>query len=367
MDGAWASIILRDYQTMKCKAISSFVLTKLFFACGISLLSAKLVAAAVTYSVWPSSTTVVTADGSNQFGGNLSGLFYDPAAGTQPSVLWAVQNSPSKLYNMVWNGSTFVKNTANNWSSGKTLRYPNGTGAPDAEGVTKAEFSSTTIYVSTERDGSGSNRFSVLSYDSSSSATTLNATKEWNLTSNLPTVSSTNLGLEAIAWVPDSYLQANGFIDESTNQLYNPANYPLHGTGLFFVGLEANGQIYAYALNSDSTYTRIATIASGNTKIMDLSFDRDNETLWAYCDNNCSNRSTLLAIDTTVGSSTKGKFIIRKGYERPSSMSNINNEGIAIAPNSECASNLKQFFWADDSETSGHAIRRGTIPCGRLF
>ncbi|MFN6474197.1 MAG: hypothetical protein RMY36_031580 [Nostoc sp. SerVER01] len=108
--------------------------------------------------------------------------------------------------------------------------------------MTKAELSSTTIYLSTERDGSGSNRFSVLSYDSSSSATTLNAIKEWNLTSNLPTVSSINLGLEAIAWMPDSYLQANGFIDESTNQPYNPANYPLHGTGLFFVGLEANGQ-----------------------------------------------------------------------------------------------------------------------------
>ncbi|BBD63014.1 putative signal peptide protein (plasmid) [Nostoc sp. HK-01] len=352
---------------MKRKTESSWTIANLFFACGISVLSAKLVTAAVTYNVWPNNTTVVTADGSNQFGGNLSGLFYEPTTGTQQAVLWGVQNSPSKLYNLVWNGSNFIKNTANGWSSGKTLRYPNGTGAPDAEGVTKAELSSTTIYVSTERDGSGSNRFSVLSYDISSSATTLNATREWNLTSNLPTVKSTNLGLEAIAWVPDSYLQANGFIDESTNQPYNPANYPLHGTGLFFVGLEANGQIYAYALNSDSTYRRIATIASGNAQIMDLSFDRDNQTLWAYCDNNCNNRSTLLSIDTTVGSPTKGKFIINKGYERPSSMPNINNEGIAIAPNSECTNNLKQFFWADDSETNGHALRRGTIPCGRLF
>lgn len=343
-------------------------MARLFFGCAISLLGAKAIAA-ITYSPWPSSTTVVTADGSNQFGGNLSGLFYDPAAGTQPAVLWGVQNSPSKLYNLVWNSTsnTFVKNTANSWGQGKTLYYPNGTGSPDAEGVTKAELYSTDIYVSTERDGSGSNRFSVLRYDISSSATTLTATNEWNLTSNLPTVSSTNLGLEAIAWVPDTYLVANQFIDESTNQPYNPNIYPLHGTGLFFVGLEANGQIYAYVLNSDSSYKRIATIASGHTKIMDLSFDRDNGVLWAYCDNNCSNRSHLLAIDTTVGSATRGKFIIRKAYERPSSMSNINNEGIAIAPNSECnTSNLKQFFWADDSETNGHAIRRGTIPCGSL-
>ncbi|MDO9104848.1 MAG: hypothetical protein Q7U57_07785 [Methylovulum sp.] len=325
--------------------------------------------AAITYSTWPSSTAVVTADGTKQFGGNLSGLFYEPAFGAQQAVLWAVQNSPSKLYNMVWSSAsnTFIKNTANGWGSGKTLRYPNGTGAPDAEGVTKAEPSSTAIYVATERDGSGSNRFSVLRYDTSGTATTLNATHEWNLTTDLPTVSSTNLGLESIAWVPDNYLQTNGFIDEGTGLAYNPNDFPLHGTGLFFVGLEKNGQIYAYALNSDSTYERVATIASGHSQIMDLAFDRDNAVLWAYCDNNCSNRSHLLAIDTTVGSATLGKFIIRKAYNRPSSMSNINNEGIAIAPNSECVSNLKQFFWADDAETSSHAIRRGKIPCGPLF
>lgn len=323
---------------------------------------------AVTYVAWPTTTTVVTADASNAFGGNLSGLFYEPAAGSQPAILWGVQNSPSKLYSLVWNGSTYAKNTANSWGSGKTLRYPGGTGAPDAEGITKAELSDPAIYVATERDGSGANRFSVLRYDTSATGTTLTATNEWNLTSDLPSVSSTNLGLEAITWVPDSYLVANHFIDEHTNQPYNPANYAGHGTGLFFVGLEANGQIYAYALSaSGSTYVRIATIASGHRQIMDLSFDRDNGILWAYCDNNCSNRSNLLAIDTVMGSATYGKFTVRKGYNRPSSMSNINNEGIAIVPESECAAGLKVFLWVDDSETSGHAIRRGTVPCGPLF
>ena len=352
---------------MKSPSVFSSKIAKFLLVCGISLVSAKAIAQ-VAYTPWPTTTTVVTADNGSQFGGNLSGLFYEAVSPIQPTaVLWAVQNSPSKLYNMTWNGSNFVKNIANGWSAGKTLRYPNGTGAPDAEGVTKAELTSSTIYVSTERDGSGANRFSVLSYDTSSSATTLNALKEWNLTSQLPTVSGSNLGLEAIAWVPDSYLTANGFIDESTGSAYNPANYALHGTGVFFVGLENDGKIYAFVLNSDSTSKKIATIASGNTKIMDLSFDRDNNTLWAYCDNNCSNRSNLLAIDTTVGSATKGKFIIKKAYEKPSSLANNNNEGIAMKPESECVSGQKQFFWADDSETGGYAIRRGTISCGKLI
>lgn len=338
-------------------------------ALGSAAIAAATQACAVTYVAWPTSTTVVTADASNAFGGNLSGLFYEPAAGGQAAAVWAVQNSPSKLYKLKWDGvSKYVKDTANSWGSGKTLRYPNGTGAPDAEGVSKAELTSPDIYVATERDGSGSNRFSVLRYDTSASGTTLNALNEWNLTSDLPTVGSTNLGLEAIAWVPDSYLTAHQFVDEHTGATYDPANYPGHGTGLFLVGLEANGQIYAYALmQNGSTYVRVATIASGHSQIMDLSFDRDNGILWAYCDNNCSNRSNLLAIDNVAGSPTFGKFIVRKGYNRPSSMSNINNEGIAIAPESECVSGLKTFLWSDDSETSDHAIRKGTVPCGPLF
>lgn len=346
------------------KAVSG--LGKILLGCALGMLSAQSIA--VTYVAWPTTTTVVTADASNAFGSNMSGLFYQPAAGAQPVVLWAVQNSPSRLYSLSWNGSTYVKNTGNNWGNGKTLRYPNGTGAPDAEGVTMAELNSPAIYIATERDGSGGNRFSVLRYDTSTAGTTLNATHEWNLTTNLPAVSDSNKGLEAIAWVPDTYLQANQFIDENTGLPYDPANYPSHGTGLFFVGLEDNGQIYVYALNhSGSSYVRVASFASQHSAIMDLSFDRDKGVLWAYCDNNCSNRSHLFAIDTTAGSPTKGKFILRKAYNRPGSMSNINNEGIGIAPESECVNGLKPFIWVDDDQTSKHAIRRGTISCGPLF
>lgn len=344
---------------------SSSRIAKFALGCAFSLLSAQSMA--VTFAAWPTTTTVVTADASGTFGQNLSGLFYQPAAGSNGAVLWGVQNSPSKLYSLSWNGTNYVKNTVNSWGSGKTLRYPNGSGAPDAEGVTMAELNSPAIYVATERDGSGASRLSVLRYDTSAAGTTLNATHEWNLTADLPAVDS-NAGLEAITWVPDSYLQAAQFIDDNTGLPYDPANYTWHGTGLFFVGLEANGKIYAYALNQNgSSYVRIATIDSGQPQIMDLSFDRDNNILWAGCDNNCSGKSTLLAVDTTAGSPTKGKFIVRKGYNRPGSMSNLNNEGIAIAPESECANGLKTFIWADDGETSKHALRRGTISCGPQF
>jgi len=43
---------------------------------------------------------------------------------------------------------------------------------------------------------------------------------------------------------------------------------------------------------------------------------------------------------------------------------NINNEGIAVAPESECLAGKKPSFWTDDSNTDGHSLRRGTIACG---
>ena len=132
----------------------------------------------------------------------------------------------------------------------RTLVYPDGTGIPDSEDLTAAEAGSPAMYVATERDNAvgATSRLSVLRYDTSASGSTLTATHEWNLTADLPVVGP-NLGFEAITWVPDTALVASGFFDPHAGHAYNPADYPNHGTGLFFVGLEANGTIYVYALD----------------------------------------------------------------------------------------------------------------------
>ncbi|WP_433080965.1 hypothetical protein ACQP1P_44695 [Dactylosporangium sp. CA-052675] len=85
-------------------------------------------------------------------------------------------------------------------------------------------------------------------------------TREWNLTADLPPVAA-NSGLEGITFVPDSYLTAKGFRDEHTGAAYDPATYPNHGGGLFLVGLEANGSIYAYAI--------LLTVAAGGSVTYD--------------------------------------------------------------------------------------------------
>jgi hypothetical protein len=300
-------------------------------------------------ATWPGGTAVANADATNQFGTNLSGLSFQSAG-----VVWAVDNGPGTLYRLVPNGSLWKPDTTGGFSAGKALHYQNGSGDPDAEGVV---YTPDGVLVSTERDNDNNDTslMKVLRYDPTSTATTLNATAEWNLTSDLP-AADPNSGLEGIAWVPDSVLTSAGLHDEHTNAPYDPANYTNHGTGLYFVGSEATGTIYAYALNlAGSSFTRIATIASGLPAVMDLEWEPSTGRLWAECDDTCSGQTTTLVVNSS------GRFAVTAAYKRPSGMSNYNNEGFAISPT--CAGGVKTVLWSDDSNDKSHALRSGTLSC----
>ncbi len=314
---------------------------------------------------WPGSTDVSTADDLNVFGSNLSGLAYQPSGSGERGVLWAVRNGPSTLYRLIYNGTKWTPDTANGWSAGKQLVYPNGAGVPDAEGVTLVAGDANAVYVSTERNDDGPNsntsRPAVLRYDVSAPGATLTATNDWNLTADLPGLGA-NLGLEAITWVPDDLLVAKGFRDEAKGATYNPADYPGHGAGLFLVGVEQNGMIYAYALNpTTGAFVQVAQIASGFPKIMDLSYEPESTHVWAVCDDSCNGRTATLDIAQTGPNA--GRFVVTGTYERPAGMANLNNEGFTIAPQAECVNGLKPVFWSDDSNTAGHALRTGRINC----
>jgi LPXTG-motif cell wall-anchored protein len=308
---------------------------------------------------WPGASTVTTVDPAKTYAENMSGLAYE--AKPAENVLWAVQNNPGKLYRLGAVGAQWVSGTADGWGAGKVLHYADGSGNVDAEGVTLTDAGSAGgVFVSTERDNSvGVSRPSVLRYDVSSAASSLNATMEWDLNPDLPDVEP-NLGLEAIAWVPDSFLVAEGMRDERTKAPYDPSVYANHGNGLFFVGLERGG-VYAYALDQvTGGYARVATITTGLTGVMELAFDAETGSLWAVCDDTCTGRSALLEIGSN------GLFAPAAVIERPAGMPNLNNEGFAIAPQSQCVNGSKTVFWSDDASTGGHALRQGALACAAV-
>ena len=339
---------------------------------------------------------VTTADNVD-LGQNVSGLYY---VGGNPTTaaddyIWAIQNGssglsgenkgdPGSLYKLIQDSSG-KWGPAPGWEFGVPVRYLNDTtGEPDSEGVTAVNGK---VYVASERDNTNStvSKISVLEVNPSNVVAQngdkggdLNATHEWDLGSDLgpnPGVNSetgldpnnpgdANLGIEAVAFVPDSYLTSVGFKDEHTGAAYNPANYPNHvDGGVFFVGLEKTGKLYGYVFNSDNTFTRIATINTGFQTIQDLLWDPSQDVLWATCDNGCQGRSSILRIDTNAAAH-QGTFQVNTVYSRPTGATqNLNNEGFTVQPISECVNGSRSAFWSDDSDDGGHWLRTASVDC----
>ncbi len=310
---------------------------------------------------WPGSAAPVTIDAqcawvTSESGQDLSGLAFDPA---NANVLYAVKNK-SHVWRLLNENGTWVKDTANGWAEGKDIRFPDGSGAPDSEGLTVGPDGA--LYVTTERDNDASNvpLDSILRFDPTTSATTISATDQWVLTDDLgfaPTdAADSNLGFEGVAFVPDSYLTAKGFRTDA-GALYRPSDYPdKAAAGLFVGAVEKTGHLRAYVLNTDHTYSRVADVDSGLVGVMDDSFDADLGELWAHCDNTCGNATTLLGIGGD------GHFHVDRTYARPANLPNYNLEGFAVAPASTAVGGQRQVLWTDDGNRFGHSLWAGTLP-----
>lgn len=339
--------------------------------------TSTLPATALTPVAWPGSSNVAAADtqcawktATGAEGRDVSGLVYDP---NDANVLYTVKNK-SWVFRLVKQGGLWVPDTANGWGAGKEIFFPGSTNAatnlPDSEGLTVGPDGA--LYVTTERNNAANTipLNSILRFDPAQSGAQLVATDQWDLTAEFPELhpgnkDEANLGFEGVTFVPDSYLTANGFVDQSKGTTYRPIDYPLHGSGLYFAALENDGKLYAYALNSDRTFRRVAVADSGMGHVMDVQFDADAQRIWALCDNTCGVTSTLLKVNST------GAIVPDVAFSKPASLPVNNLEGFALAPSSTCADGTKEVLWADDgiygagpgSATEGHALFSGRVDC----
>ena len=281
-------------------------------------------------TTWPGDSATRTADGRSVVGENLSGVSFE-----SPGVVWAVKNGPSTLYRLVpGSGGTWEVDRE------RSLRFADGRGDPDAEGVVSTPDG---LFVVAERDNDNGDVSSPVVLEVGGGTVA-----EWELP-GMPPVGP-NDGPEAISWIPDSYLTAQGFRDD-TGKLYDPADHPSHGTGVFAVGLEATGGIFLYALR-DGGAELVAEFAGGQARVMGLEWEGTR--LWATCDSGCGGRATTLAV-------VDGRFEVTATYDRPSKLPNVNLEGFAVSPS--CVNGKKVVLWADDDNTGGHALRSGALSC----
>ncbi|WP_245687633.1 lamin tail domain-containing protein [Streptacidiphilus griseoplanus] len=321
---------------------------------------------------WPGGQDVTIADNVCAFttstgpeGRDVSGLAFDPA---NPSVLWAAKNK-NWLYKLVKSNGKWIPDPA--WSAtGKQIRFSGGSGEPDSEGLTVGGNGH--LYVTSERDNTNNTvpKDTILEFDPAASGSTLTPVHQWDMTSQFPQLNTgskddANLGFEGVGYVPDSWLTAAGWADPLTGAAYNPANYPLHGSGLYFAGLEWDGSLHVYGLNSDGTFTTFGTVATGKASVMDVTFDAATQRIIATCDNTCGETHTLMTVNTA------GALVPDVTYTNPAVMPTDNLEGFAIAPASTCVNGLREAVWSDDgiygfgsaSSSYGHALYSGTFPC----
>ncbi|MFJ9456784.1 lamin tail domain-containing protein [Kitasatospora sp. NPDC101447] len=321
---------------------------------------------------WPGGLDVTIADNVCAFttstgpeGRDVSGLAFDPA---NPSVLWAAKNK-NWLFKLVKSNGKWIPDAS--WSvTGKQIRFAGGSGQPDSEGLTVGPNGH--LYVTSERDNSNNTvpKDTIMEFDPAATGSTLTPVHQWDMTSQFPQLNTgskddANLGFEGVGYVPDSWLTANGWVDPLTGSAYNPANYPLHGAGLYFAGLEWDGSLHVYGLNSDGTFTTFGTIATGKVSVMDVTFDAGTQRLVATCDNTCGETHTFMKVDAA------GAIVPDVTYTNPAVMPVDNLEGFAIAPTSTCVNGFREAVWSDDgiygfgsgTSSSGHALYSGTFPC----
>lgn len=303
---------------------------------------------------WPGSGTITTVDEVNGFGdqdgngeGDVSGAAFDP---TDPTVLWVVQNK-NTLHKMTKVNGTYV--AVDGWEGGKKLLFASGAGKVDSEGVTVGPDGS--LYVTSERDndnnGVSSNKIERYDVSAVDAATTsLTAVDEWDVNPFVTT--GTNLGLEGITFVPDSFLVQSGW--QVDGVAYAAATHPT--PGLFVTAVEATGNLHFFSLTNGSAPVEVKVESSGFPWSMDVTYDADRDRLWALCDDSCGGVYNVLDV-------VDGDLSVEASYSRPAGMPNLNNEGMAIAPASTCVEGVQEVVWADDGDTDGYSLRAGDLPC----
>ena len=225
---------------------------------------------------------------------------------------WIVNNGESRLFALDYKDGEYT--LAGSWD----LKYADGSGLPDTEGITATGDG---LYVSTERNNAdkGVSHPSVLRFDyPTETSETLSATTEWNLAEFLPEDLAANAGLEAIEAVP----------------------------GGFAVGVEGTGEVLFVDL-SGAQPQLVQRYQSPFTGVMAL--DYSGSQLRVMCDEACEGASIVLEKGTEWAPVTEIQA-------RPAAMENFANEGYASFSD-ECTT---RFLWADDAGENGTSLRAAT-------
>jgi len=303
-------------------------------ALGLLLAVLASVLPAVAAEPWPaepvgSATNLTSVEGPepNDFHTDLSSAFWNETT----RRLWVCRNGPggdqSKFWALVEDGAGSFRVDERDGRRGEW------TGFGDLEEVTQANLAEDTVYALIE----GEER--VKEYDVSifGTATLRN---DWNLAPYLPL--NGGYGSEGLAFVPDSFLAANGFVDKDGTPFVSRRGMG----GLMFVGHQNGGAVFAFDLNRiDGTFDFVGEYRTGYAEIAGLMFDRSTGRLYIWHDDAYDTLETSSLASDAVAGQTYRRLRIDRVFDGPD---HRNNEGFAVMPISECVNGLRSAFMTID-------------------
>jgi hypothetical protein len=270
--------------------------------------------------------TAVEGPEPNDFAVDLSGAFWNPKA----KRLWICRDGGmdgSKFWALVPGaGGTFE------------VEYRDGlrgewTDFGNVEDITQADLDADVVYLIVE----GEER--IKSYDVSAFGSAV-PVRDWDLSTYLPLLGGR--GAEGIAFVPDRFLAAAGFVDAGGA----PYTSTRGMGGLMLVGHQNGGGIFAFDLDpSDDSFTFVGEYLTAYEETAALHFDRSNGRLYVWHDSTWDTWEVGDLSSTAIAGSATRQFREVRAFDGPH---HHNNEGLALTSTDDCREGFRSAFLATD-------------------
>ena len=256
----------------------------------------------------------------------------DPAGLTELSGLYW-NDQTRRLYVSHGDGRLRVLqlNGSGNFSQIANIGYSGG-----PEGITQVNLSANEFYTIDE------NNYQVRKYTHPSDFSSLTLSKSWNITAAPSTMTNTgNTGPEGIAFIPDSFLAAAGFISQNTGSLYLSTKGM---GGLIFIAHQNQGYVWVLDINPNvsNDFTFVGKYKTNRSESCELAFDKSTGLLYILHNIN-GNILEVTDLATTAMSGGERKFVTRMEYYVPNPSGNLNVEGMAITP--KCSDSINAGIW----------------------
>ncbi|MEP7263453.1 MAG: hypothetical protein ABI772_03090 [Bacteroidota bacterium] len=297
------------------KVVHPFFLLLMMFTSSFNNISAQTAWPSESWTAAVNLTSVMSVSGLTE----LSGLYWN---GTTNRLY--VSHGDGRLRVLQLNTVT------NTFSQIGNILVPAG-----PEGITQVNNSANEFYTIDE------DNYQIRKFTNSVNYDTVTLSKSWNILAAPSTMLNTgNTGPEGIAFVPDSFLTASGFVSQVTGLPYTSVKGM---GGLIFIAHQDQGYIWVFDVNPSvsNNFAYVGKYKTNKTESCDLSFDRSTGLLYILHNTGVNTLETTDLTSSIVSGSRK--FTTRTEYVLSNPSGNINVEGFAIA--SKCSDSTHVSVW----------------------